>query len=153
MKTLGFRSDPNAPRYAIVNRSAAQFVLLNADGESRLRFPADCEGEVAQITWLYREFERIFQAHSDIEKVVIKKGEFTAGDNNAKRLASYQEATLLLYCGLYHKPVYSKLYVSLGTNSGSVRTHAAERVGQTARYWDNKIADAVIAAWWGGQNS
>ncbi len=92
MKILGFRSDPSTPRYAIVDSSVTPPALLNADGESRLRFPADCTSEAAQVTWLYREFERIFHIHPDIDRVVIKKGEFTQGDNNAKRVASYQEA-------------------------------------------------------------
>jgi hypothetical protein len=152
MKILGFRSDPSTPRYAIVDSSATPPALLNADGESRLRFPADCTSEAAQVTWLYREFERIFHIHPDIDRVVIKKGEFTQGDNNAKRVASYQEAALLLYCGLHNKPVVSKIYASLSTRSAQVKDHAIARVGQTTRYWDGKMADAIIAAWWGATN-
>ena len=152
MKILGFRSDPTSPRYAIVDGSAVPFQLLNSDTESRLRFPADCNAEDAQVTWLYREIERIFHTHPDIAKVVIKKNEFTRGDSSAKRRASYQEAALLLYCGLYNKDVIAKLYASLGTNSGSVKNDAVARVGQTARYWDKKMADAVVAAWWGVMN-
>ncbi len=152
MKILGFRSDPSTPRYAIVDSSVTPPALLNADGESRLRFPADCTSEAAQVTWLYREFERIFHIHPDIDRVVIKKGEFTQGDNNAKRVASYQEAALLLYCGLHNKPVVSKIYASLSTRSAQVKHHAIARVGQTTRYWDGKMADAIIAAWWGATN-
>lgn len=152
MKILGFRSDPNTPRYAIVDGSANPLTLLNANAESRLRFPADCESEAAQVTWLYREFERIFNIHPDIVRVVIKKGEFTQGDNNAKRVASYQEAALLLYCGLHNKPVVAKIYASLTTRSAQVKDHAIARVGQTTKYWDSKMADAIIAAWWGATN-
>lgn len=152
MKILGFRSDPTTPRYAIIDGSATPFALLNADAESRLRFPADCTSEAAQVTWLYREFERIFHIHPDIDRVVIKKGEFTQGDNNAKRVASYQEAALLLYCGLQNKPVVSKIYASLSTRSAQAKDHAIARVGQTTRYWDGKMADAIIAAWWGATN-
>ena len=152
MKVLGFRSDPTTPRYALVDGTTTPLTLLNADTESRLRFPADCSTEAAQVTWLYREFERIFHTYPDITKVVIKKGEFTQGDNNAKRVASYQEAALLLYCGLHNKPVVTKIYASLATRSAQVKDHAIARVGQTTRYWDGKMADAVIAAWWGATN-
>mgnify|MGYP000727010680 CR=1 FL=1 len=152
MKILGFRSDPSTPRYAVVDGSATPLELLNASGESRLRFPANCNGEAAQVTWLYREFERIFHVYPDITKVVIKKGEFTQGDNTAKRIASYQEAALLLYCGLHNKPVFTKIYASLATRSAQVKGHAIARVGQTTRYWDNKMADAIVAAWWGTTN-
>jgi hypothetical protein len=152
MKIFGFRSDPNTPRYAIVDGTTTPPTLLNADAESRLRFPADCSSDAAQVTWLYREFERIFHTHPDITRVVIKKGEFTQGDNNAKRVASYQEAALLLYCGLHNKPVVTKIYASLATRSAQVKDHAIVRVGQTTRYWDGKMADAIIAAWWGATN-
>ncbi len=127
-------------------------MLLNADAENRLRFPADCVEDAAKVTWLYREFERIFHTNPEITRVVIKKGEFTQGDNNAKRVASYQEAALLLYCGLHNKPIATKIYASLSTRSAQVREHAIARVGQTARHWDSKMADAVVAAWWGATN-
>ncbi len=152
MKILGFRSDPATPRYALVDGAATPMTLLNASEESRLCFPADCTEDAAKVTWLYREFERIFHAHPDIARVVIKKGEFTQGDNGAKRTASYQEAALLLYCGLHNKPVVTKIYASLGTTSAQVRDHAIQRVGQTTRYWNSKMADAIIAAWWGANN-
>jgi len=149
---LGFRSDPATPRYALVDGTTNPLSLLNTTDESRLCFPADCIEDAAKVTWLYREFERIFHANPDIGRVVIKKGEFTQGDNNAKRTASYQEAALLLYCGLHNKPITSKLYASLGTNSGTVLAHAVGRVGQTTKYWNSKMADAVVAAWWGATN-
>lgn len=152
MKLLGFRSDPKTPRYALADGATDPPTLLNANSESRLCFPADCVEEAAKVTWLYREFERIFHANPDIVKVVIKKGEFTQGDNNTKRVASYQEAALLLFCGLHNKPVATKIYASLGTRSANVREDAIARVGQTTRYWDNKMADAIIATWWGARN-
>lgn len=152
MEVLGFRSDPTIPRYAILDDVSTPPSLLNADSESRLLFPADCVEDVAKITWLYREFERIFHTHPDIGRVVIKKGEFTQGDNNAKRVASYQEAALFLCCGLQNKPVIAKIYTSLNTRSADVRNDAIARVGRTTRYWNNKMADAVVAAWWGATN-
>lgn len=152
MVVLGFRSDPSTPRYALVEGTTHPLSLVNAATESRLCFPADCSEDAAKVTWLYREFERIFAANPGITRVIIKKGEFTQGDNNAKRAASYQEAALLLYCGLHNKPVATKIYASLATNSGSVMTHAVERIGQTTRYWNSKMADAVVSAWWGATN-
>ncbi|MCV6576546.1 MAG: hypothetical protein OIF58_12485 [Cohaesibacter sp.] len=152
MNVLGFRSDPKTPRYAIVCSADESVVFLNVDTETRLSFPADCTEDSAKITWLYREFERIFHTYPNIDQVVIKKGEFTQGDNNAKRMASYQEAALLLFCGLHDKPVTSKLYKSLNTKSSEVKGHAEARVGRTSQYWDTKIADAIVAAWWGTNN-
>lgn len=152
MIVLGFRSDPKTPRYALVDSSTTPITLLNAESESRLSFPADCASDAAKVTWLYREFERIFHAHPDIAQVVIKKGEFTQSDNDAKRSASYQEAALLLYCGQHNKQVATKIYASLSTRGAQVLDHAIARVGRTTRYWNSKMADAVIAAWWGANN-
>lgn len=152
MKVLGFRSDPITPRYAIVDAAAMPLVLINSESESRLRFPADSKEDSVRLTWLYREFERVFHVYPDIDRVVIKKGELTPGDSNAKRSASYQEAALLLFCGQHNKQVFAKTYTSLNTNSAEVRDHAIARVGQTVRYWDSKMADAIVAAWWGAKN-
>jgi hypothetical protein len=114
-----------------------------------LTFPAELDADDQKVAWLYREFDRIFHTYPGITKVIVKKGEFTMGDNNAKRLASYQEAAALLYCGLHGVAVESKLYTSLATNGKSVKAHAEDRVGKTTKYWDTKMADAVVAAWWG----
>jgi hypothetical protein len=152
MKVLGFRSDQSAPRYALVENLGGKLRLLNADTESRLSFPADCNEDAAKLAWLYREFARIFHEHENITRVVVKKGEFTQGDSLVKRVASYQEAALLLYCGLKAKPIVAKLYVSLSTKSTLVKDHAAERIGRTTSSWNVKMADAVVAAWWGATN-
>jgi len=153
MKVLGFRSDPSTPRFAIVAKSNDGLSLINAATESRLPFPADCSSDPQKLSWLYREFARIFYADSSISRVVIKSGEFTNSDSKAKRFAISQEAILHLYCGLNNIPIDAKLYPSLGCTSSTTKAMAIARVGQTKRYWDAKIADAVIAAWWGVTNA
>ncbi len=149
MKLLGFRADPQAPRFALVEAANSQFTLLNDASENRLTFPAQCADEAAQLIWLYREIERVFHEHNDISRVVIKSNEFVGTENKAKRFSSYEEAVLILYCGQKQVPLFVKTYSSLSTKSADVKAHAAARVGQTSKYWDNKMADAVIAAWWG----
>lgn len=152
MIVLGFRSDPHMPRYALIERTTKPLSLLNASSENRLCFPATCTEDMAKVTWLYREFERIFNAHPNIDRVIIKKSEFVQGDSIAKRTASYQEAALLLYCGLSNKTATTKVYASLSTNSKNVTSDAIARVGQTTKHWNSKMADAIIAAWWGATN-
>lgn len=148
MAVLGFRGDTSCPRYAILGGDANHPVFLNGSGENRLKFPADQREESEKLTWLYMEFERILQNHTDVSLVVIKKGEFTAGDSNSKRFINYQDAILLLLCGTKGIQVYSKLYASLGAKSGTVQA-IAERVGRSENYWDSKIADAIVAGLWG----
>ncbi len=152
MKVLGFRSDPSHPRYAIVQNNGGGFTLDNANGESRLAYPASVSTPSEKMTWLYREIERVFRDNTGITRAVIKTNEYTQSDSKAKRESAYAEAMLLLYCAQHQIPVETKIYTSLGTNSGDVKDHAEARVGKTSKYWDTKMADAVVAAWSGARN-
>jgi hypothetical protein len=149
MKALGFRSDPAAPRYAIVVGNGSSFSLVNADSESRLLYPATVSTSSNKTVWLYREIERVFHEHADIARVVIKTNEYTQSDSKSKRESAYAEAVVLYYCAQNNVPIELKTYASLGTRSGDVRTHAEQRVGRSVKYWDGKMADAVIAGWCG----
>lgn len=149
MKVLGFRADPSHPRYAIVQNNGGTFTLDNASGENRLTYPANVSTPSEKVTWLYREIERVFRDNAGIARVVIKTNEYTQSDTKAKRESAYAEAMLLLYCAQHQIPVESKIYTSLRTKSGDVKVHAEARVGRTTKYWDAKMADAVVAAWSG----
>lgn len=151
MTVLGFRADPSSPRYALVRQDADNFVLLNWEGETKLSYPASVSTAAEKTGWLYREIERIFRDNPAIARVVIKTNEYTQSDSKAKRESAYAEAMLLLYCAQHQVPVDVKGYASLGTNSGSVKVDAQTRVDRTAKYWDAKMADAVIAAWSGAR--
>jgi hypothetical protein len=151
MTVLGFRADPSHPRYALVHRDGAGFVLANLSGETRLSYPANLATAAEKAGWLYREIERIFRDHSSITQVVIKTNEYTQSDSKAKRESAYAEAMMLLYCAQHQIPVDVKIYASLGTNRASVKSHAEDRVCRTPKYWDAKMADAVVAAWSGAR--
>lgn len=152
MKVLGFRADPSGPRYAIVGNDGATFTLENVDGETRLSYPASVATAAEKAGWLYREIERVFRDNPGLAKVVIKTNEYTQSDSKAKRESAYAEAMLLLYCMQHQVPVEIKIYTSLGTKSGDVKAHAEARVGRTSKYWDAKMADAVVAGWSGARS-
>ncbi|MCA3151058.1 MAG: hypothetical protein ING77_07770 [Rhodocyclaceae bacterium] len=152
MKVFGFRADPSGPRYALVVNDGASITLVNADGETRLSYPANLTSPAERTVWLFREIERIFRDHPDIARVVIKTNEFTQSDSKAKRESAYAEAILLLFCAQHSVPVEIKIYASLGTKSGDVKAHAEARVGRTSRYWDARMADAVVAGWSGARS-
>ena len=59
---------------------------------------------------------------------------------------------MVLACALKSLPVEIKLYNSLSTKRSDTKVHAEARVGKSAKYWDEKMADAVNAAWWGLRN-
>ena len=152
-RVLGFRADPANARYAIVAYDGVNFSLENASSESRLVYPADVSSIPEKLLWLHREFERIFHADPSISKVVIKTNQYGLVEKSAMRESSYLEAVLILFCQRRGIPVDIKIYASLSTSSKDVKAHAEQRVGRTAKYWDAKMADAVIAGWWGVRNS
>lgn len=147
MTVLGFRTDPSTPRYALIRNDGTALVLTNAFSETRLSYPANIASAAEKAGWLYREIERIFRDNPGISQVVIKTNEYTQSDSKAKRESAYAEAMLLLYCSQHNIAVEVRIYASLGTNSGSVKEHAEARVGRTSKYWDTKMADAIVAAW------
>ena len=154
MKVLGFRADPQAPRYAVVSGQGGVYAFLNAAGDNKLTIPVALaeDADELRIHWLYREIEQVFQAHPDISKVVVKCNEFTLQETKAKRKSAYLDAAVMLCCAQKGIPVALKTYASLSTTNATSKAHAEGRVGRTTKYWDAKMADAVIAAWWGLRN-
>ena len=152
MKVLGIRVDPKKTRYALVEYDGTNFSLLNAANESRLIYPANITDSVGKVDWLYRELGRMIRENGNIEKICIKTNEYTQSDTKAKRVSAHLEGVIILFCAQNNIPVDIKTYASLGTRSKEVRDHAEQRVGKTDKYWDTKMADAVIAAWKGAKS-
>ena len=151
MKVLGFRSDPKAPRYAVISNDGGQDVLENASGDNRLTVPASIpeEADAERVAWIYREILRVFDEHPDITKVMIKANEFTQQDTKAKRRSAYTDATVMLASANRNLAVEVKIYASMPTTSADTKRHAESRVGRTEKFWDKKMADAVNVAWLG----
>jgi hypothetical protein len=151
MKVLGFRGDPKAPRYAVVSEAGGVYTLENTSSDNKLSVPASIgEDQYAEgLAWVYREILAVLEAHPGIERVVIKQNEFTRSDDKAKRHTAHIDAAVVLACALKNVPVALKLYGSLSTKRSETKSHAELRVGKSTRYWDEKMADAVNAAWWG----
>src|ERR1700743_154782 len=104
MIVLGFRADPSQPRYSLVRKDGDTLVLVNAEGETRLSYPANVTSAADKTVWLFREVERIFRDNPGISRVVIKTNEYTQSDSKAKRESAYAEAMLLLYCAQHQIP-------------------------------------------------
>ena len=152
MLVLGIRVDPQKTRYALLDYDGNNFVLLNADAESKLSYPANLSESEEKVEWLYKELERVLHENQAIAKVCIKTNEYTQSDSKAKRESAYLEGAILLFCKQKNIPVTVKIYASLATRSADVKSHAEQRVGRTTKYWDVKMADAVIAAWSGARS-
>jgi len=150
MKVLGFRGDPKAPRYAVVSEMGGVYTLENAAGDNKLSVPVSIgeDADAERLDWLYREVLAILDAHPDVVRVIIKQNEYTQNDTKAKRKSAHSDAAIVLACAHSGMPVELKIYASMQTTSKDTKQHAENRVGRTDKYWDNKMADAVNAAWW-----
>ena len=154
MKVLGFRCDPNAPRYAVVSENNGIYMLENAASDNKLCIPASIgeDSDAERLAWLYREVLAIFVAHPDITRVIIKQNEYTQKDTKAKRKSAHADAAVVLACTHQKIPVELKIYTSIATKSTNTKQYAETRVGKTIKNWDSKMADAVNVAWWGLRN-
>lgn len=151
MQVLGFRGDPKAPRYAIVSKNGDAYTLENGRSDNKLTIPASIteDSDAERLAWLYGEVLAIFDAYPNIAKVVIKQNEYTRSDTKSKRKSAHADAAVVLACAHRGIQVELKIYASMPTTSSDTKRHAEDRVGKTDKYWDNKMADAVNAAWLG----
>lgn len=151
MQVFGFRGDLKCPRYAIIEKISDEYSFVNKDQEHYLKFPKSFSDDdiSSKISWISDEFLNIFRRYPSIHGVVIKQNEYTQGDSRAKRIASYEEAALMICCNQLKKTLLLKQYRALGTKSADVKEKALGLCGVTNKYWDGKIADAIVAACWG----
>lgn len=154
MKVLGFRGNPRAPRYAVLDYDGTTFTLVNASSDSKLTVPADIneDADSERLGWIYGEIVRIHEAYPDIVKVMIKTNEFTQSDTKPKRKSAYIDAAVILAATHKNVPVQALAYNQIATTKARTKEHAEARVGKTDKYWDDGMADAVNIAWWGARH-
>ncbi len=147
-KILGIRTSPTEIRYALLEKGDdGSISFVNRSGESKLQYPASQTTTADKLKWLKGEIDRIFRQSPDIEQVVIKTNEFSGSENKSKRESTYADAICILVASERNVPVSCKLYSQIGSTSSEAKRHAEGRVGRTDKYWDAKIADAVLAAY------
>lgn len=151
MKVLGFRGNPNAPRYAVLSYDGTTFALENAASDSKLKLPASIaeDADSERLAWIYAEIVRILEAYPDIVKVMIKTNDFTQSDTKPKRKSAYIDAAVILAAAHKNVPVQALVYSQMGVTRATTKERAETRVGKTDKYWDDGMADAINVAWWG----
>ena len=148
MQVLGIRTSPKTIRYAILDWDGKTSVFVNADKENKINFPAKIQTPEKKVSWLFNEFERILRQHPDVESVTIKSNEYSRGrESGSSREAAYLDGTILLASEINQKKVVMKLYKTMKTKRDDVKAFAEKNVGLSSQNWDERMADAVIAAW------
>jgi hypothetical protein len=147
LKILGVRTAPTQLRYAIVVIVDGNAILKNAGTENMIKVPAGVSEYSDQLAWQKGEIDRIIRQNSDINKVVLKVGEYGRSDTKSTRLGAYFDAMVILAAKEKNLAVETKIYKQLGTKRSLVKEHAENGVGKTNTHWNEQIADAIVAAW------
>jgi hypothetical protein len=146
MKTLGIRTAPGQLRYAVVESDEDSTTLVNASTENLIKVPAGMDDYSEKLAWQKGEIDRILRQNPDIEKVVMKVGEYGRSDTKSSRLGSYFDAAVILAAKEFDIPVEGKVYKQIGTKRSQVKEHAENCATRTETHWNEQMADAVVAA-------
>lgn len=149
MKVLGIRNYSNGMRFCILSNEGdgglIEFVNLNK--ENKINKPQGYEGKELYL-WYQSEIERILDTNDGIEAIAIKQNE-----NSVRSCYGKLKDVMFFDCiasmSAFHRDleVESYVYNQLGVNSKTVKEQAETIIrGKTNKYWDEKIADAIVVA-------
>lgn len=150
MKVLGIRNYSNGMRFCIFTNEGVggliEFVNLNK--ENKINKPQGYEGKELYL-WYQSEIERILDTNEDIEAIAIKQNE-----NSVRSCYGKLKDVMFFDCiasmSAFHHgiSVESFVYNQLGVSSKTVKGQAETIIGGKAdKYWDEKIADAIVVAY------
>jgi len=149
MKVLGVRSSAQEIRYAVLEKNeVGEIIFSNRNGEHRLKYPATAVNISEKLLWVKSEFDRILRQVNDIDRIVIKINEYAGTETSAKRETSFVDAICLLSAAEHNIEVERKLNSQIGSSAVKAKEYAEQRIGKTEHYWNNTIADAILAAFW-----
>lgn len=146
---LGIRISSTHIRYAILQCDAQSTRCINKDTEHKLVFPANFSDVTQKIHWIDGELKRILNIHQDISKIALKVNEYSRGSlKKSARETINMEGAIILTAQQSSIPIKMILYANMRPkqNSRSIKEQAELLTGRTNRYWDEKIADAIVAA-------
>jgi hypothetical protein len=148
MQILGIRTSPSTVRYAIFDWHGTSGRLLNANGETKLDFPADKTTIATKLHWLREELHRVLRQNPGVTKMAIKCNEYGRGGEKASsREAAHLDAAALMVAGEKMLHVEMLTYRAIGTKRDEVKTFAETNISRVDPYWNEQIADAIAAAW------
>lgn len=147
---MGIRTAPTQLRYALIKvDDDNNCSLVNGNSESLIKVPAGMDDFSEKLSWQKDEIDRIIRQNQDVEKILLKIGEYGRSDTKSSRLAAYFDAVVILAAKEANIPIQTKVYNQLSTKRKQVKEHAEARIGRTEKYWNEQIADAIVAAWSG----
>lgn len=150
---IGFRVSTQEIRFALLEKEGNEIVFINRENENRLKYPATINSIEDKLLWVKSEIDRILRINDNISKIIIKTNEFAGTENLSKRETAYVDAIILLCAKEHNIPVEKKLNSQIGSSATKAKEYAEKRVGKTDKYWNNTMADAILAAYRGVNNA
>lgn len=148
MIVLGIRASAQEVRYAILEKNENnEIVFVNRDEENRLKYPSNISSVEDKLFWVKSEIDRILRINS-IDKIVVKMNEYAGTENHSKRETTYVDAIIILSAKENNIEVERKLNSQISSTATRAKELAENRVGKTEKYWNNTMADAILAAFW-----
>lgn len=149
MIVMGIRASAQEVRYAILDKKADKSIeFINRTSENRLKYPANMDSIEEKLYWVESEIDRILRQNDAINKIIIKTNEYTGTESSAKRETTYVDAIIMLSAYEHGLSVVRRLNSQIGSTAAKAKEYAENRVGKTDHYWNNTIADAILAAYW-----
>ncbi len=146
MTVLGIRNYSDGFRYCILQKDANGVVCKNLNSENRILIPKGYDDNQLLI-WYQDEIERILDTNNNIVKVAIKHNENMRSDCYASlKKVMFMDCIITLIATRKNIHVNSYVYNQIHVNSKNVLDRAEILVGKSQKYWDSKIADAIMAA-------
>lgn len=148
MAIMGVRASAQEIRYAILEKNTnGNIIFSNHVAENKLKYPANMDSVSEKLSWVKSEIDRILRQNTNIQKITLKMNEYGT-ETAAKRETTYVDSILLLCAAEHGVPIERKLNSQISSTAAKAKELAERRVGRTDQYWNNTMADAILAAYW-----
>ncbi len=153
VQILGVRTGSKFIQYAVLEFDDENCKFINKSSEHKLILPTNLANIEDKIKWVYDEFEGIYTKYPQISRVNLKVNEYV-NDTKANRLSSYFDAIIMLTAKKHNKETSQYIYANFkcSIKANNVKEFAESNIGKSDKYWDKKMADALVAAWFGRPN-
>lgn len=147
MKVLGLRNYSKGIRSCILEKVGDRICFVNKNTETKINKPCGYDGKELYL-WYKNEIKRILDTNQGVTAVAIKQNENSVS-SCYKKLKDVMFFDCIASMAVYEQNLEMKSFVynQLGLSSKTVKQQGETIVGEKLnKYWDEKIADAIVVA-------
>jgi hypothetical protein len=147
MSTLGIKVTPSLIVYALAENQNGQKIILNINSEFRIVFPKKMESIKEKVTFLFEEIIRIVDLNPSIKMIAIRESEYTRyPEDDSKRFSKNLDGVIMAVAAHKNIPFTKKVMQSLKVKKSNLMEAAEAISGKTKTYWNEDIAETIMAA-------